>query len=704
MNKSNKMTVLLTVVALSLPVVEAAQGPLTGDAASLIFRGEGSVEVFEPGALLFNDRRFTVAECPEWLKGKPFLRNSIDQPEMWIVSESGVLTLLTPVEHEKFPSPIQAIEKAGFQHVKQPEQFQLFSTNEWDQCRVYQKQVEQGERFDFGKYAVAVGFSRAEQLVDKPWSENTGERLYNGIVLPGEWPPRSIDVSDRNPMPVPYLDHPPAVVPIDVGRQLFVDDFLIEQTDLQRAFHMPEKYEGNPVLKPQTPIELSSKLFGNAAAVPKDGGVWWDPQANLFKMWYEAGWIGVIAYATSEDGLNWVRPELDIVPGSNQVSPPDIVPDSWTVVPDWNSNDPDVKWTMFVQRNWNDKPATSLTSADGIHWDRRTLTGTTHDRSTHFYNPFRKMWVYSLRTQFPGRGRSRHYYETADFMGGAKWADHDRVPWVMADDLDLPDPEVGDRAQLYSLTAVGYESLMLGLFAIHRGPENPTCAEQGLPKITELSFAYSRDGFHWHRPDRRAHIPASRKDVWDRAYVQSVGGICTIHGDKLWFYYSGFRGNPEKAGLEPMWSGMYDNGATGVAFLRRDGFISMDAGVEPGTLTTRPVTFSGKSLFVNVDAPKGRLRAEVLDKEGNPIEPFTMANSIPFSGDSTLEELKWEGGADLSALAGKPVRFRFELTDGSLYAFWVSQDETGRSDGYVAAGGPGYTGATDTVGRAALER
>lgn len=95
--------------------------------------------------------------------------------------------------------------------------------------------------------------------------------------------------------------------------------------------------------------------------------------------------------------------------------------------------------------------------------------------------------------------------------------------------------------------------------------------------------------------------------------------------------------------------------------------------------------------------------AEVLDIDGNPIEPFTMAKSIPVSGDSTLEAVQWEGGSDLSVLAGKPVRFRFELTNGSLYAFWVSQDESGRSDGYVAGGGPGYTGPTDTVGRAALK-
>jgi hypothetical protein len=28
---------------------------------------------------------------------------------------------------------------------------------------------------------------------------------------------------------VPYLRHPPSVINVDVGRQLFVDDFLVEE-------------------------------------------------------------------------------------------------------------------------------------------------------------------------------------------------------------------------------------------------------------------------------------------------------------------------------------------------------------------------------------------------------------------------------------------------------------------------------------------
>ncbi|MHC4238133.1 MAG: hypothetical protein ACYSSM_07850 [Planctomycetota bacterium] len=65
---------------------------------------------------------------------------------------------------------------------------------------------------------------------------SAGEILYNGIELPEQWPPK-YDKITRDPMPVPYLDNVPDVIPIDVGRQLFVDDFLVEESTLSRTFH-----------------------------------------------------------------------------------------------------------------------------------------------------------------------------------------------------------------------------------------------------------------------------------------------------------------------------------------------------------------------------------------------------------------------------------------------------------------------------------
>ena len=682
-----------------------AQGPrstsLEGKGASIEYRGEGEPDTFKPGAVLFTNRTYTIAECPEWLKEKRFLRGSIDAGYFRITA-AGVLTLLTPEPvHPRASTQTKTLEARGFVRIAQPDRFQLFGKQPFDVVWMYQKQVQPGEKFRLGKWVVAVGFEAAAPgaPADTPWSENRGERLYNGIVLPQEWPPQEIDPRSTEPMPVPYLKSRPAVVPIDVGRQLFVDDFLIENTDLNRVFHLPVKYAGNPVLKPETELEINAPR--NAAAVPKSGGVWWDSTEQVFKMWYEAGWIHTICYATSKDGLTWERPTLDVNPGTNQVLPPDLTPDSWTVVPDWAAQDPQQKYKLFLRPPGGQMPGWSMTSPDGIHWTNRTPTGETGDRSTMFYNPFRKKWVYSLRSGF--RGRSRHYWEADDFLAGAKWPADGPVVWAAVDRDDPPDPEIGNTAQLYNLDAVAYESLLLGMFEIHRGPENDKCMTAGLPKTTELSFAYSRDGFHWHRPDRRAHIPAERRDVWDRGYVQSIGNICTVRGDKLWIYYTGFQGDSKKLSNNWLQNGMYDRGATGVALLRRDGFASLDAGDELATLATRPVTFSGRRVFVNAATAAGELRVAILDEAGQPIAPFTAENCRPIRADSTLEPVTWSGAEDVSALRGKPVRFRFTLRNGSLYAFWVSRDDTGRSDGYVAGGGPGFTEMIDTAGRAALD-
>ncbi len=668
--------------------------------ATLAFRVPFEVDTFAPGALLYTNRNYVVAVCPDHLKGLTFARTSID----WSVFECtapGWLTLLTPdPAHPRAASQWRALEELGFQRSESPPTFQLFGAQPFDRVRTYRKQVARGERFRLRKWVVAVGFASAEAASSTatPWAENQGELLYNGIRLPAEWPPETVQPDTDGPAPVPYLDAPPAVIPIDVGRQLFVDDFLIESTDLVRRFGEVEKYKGNPVLRPETPLELNGEF--NDVACPKSGGVWWDSELGRFRMWYEAGWINTIGYATSTDGLHWERPELDLEPGTNRVLPATIRPDSWSVVPDPYTADPAQRWKIYLRPPGGTMPGLSFVSADGIHWGEPVASGPTGDRSTMFYNPFRRRWVFSLRDSW--RARSRSYWESEDFLAGSAWNAADPVLWAAADRLDPPDPEIGRTPQLYNLDAVAYESLMLGLFEMHLGPENDVCEKVGLPKITELQLAYSRDGFHWFRPDRRPLIRAERRDVWDRGYVQSVGGLCTVRGDQLWFYYSGFQGDASRLDTHWLRNGMYDRGCTGVAFLRRDGFAAMTAEEQPGTLLTRPVQFSGAHLFVNVASPAGEVRVEVLDTAGQPIEPFTLANCPPLAVDDTAVAVRWRGAEDLSQLAGRPVRFRFALRHGSLFAFWVSRAPSGRSDGYVAGGGPGFTGPTDTVGRAAL--
>ncbi len=65
------------------------------------------------------------------------------------------------------------------------------------------------------------------------------ETLSNGIELPENWPPHPKELTRAPLLEPPYLKQPPKVVPIDIGRQLVVDDFLIEQTTLRRTHHSP---------------------------------------------------------------------------------------------------------------------------------------------------------------------------------------------------------------------------------------------------------------------------------------------------------------------------------------------------------------------------------------------------------------------------------------------------------------------------------
>ena len=63
--------------------------------------------------------------------------------------------------------------------------------------------------------------------------------------------------------------------------------------------------------------------------------------------------------------------------------------------------------------------------------------------------------------------------------------------------------------------------------------------------------------------------------------------------------------------------------------------------------------------------------------------------------DFATERVRWRTTDDLGPLRDQTVSFRFFLSRGSLFSFWVSPSPDGRSRGYVAAGGPGFDGAID---------
>lgn len=76
---------------------------------------------------------------------------------------------------------------------------------------------------------------------------------------------------------------------------------------------------------------------------------------------------------------------------------------------------------------------------------------------------------------------------------------------------------------------------MLGLFNIHHS--NGDGSPKSHNHMNDISLGYSRDGFHWYRPDRRAFMGVSydQRTDWNWDSVESAGGGLVV-SEKLFLY------------------------------------------------------------------------------------------------------------------------------------------------------------------------
>ncbi|MFR2781056.1 MAG: hypothetical protein ACLTBL_08750 [Clostridium sp.] len=515
------------------------------------------------------------------------------------------------------------------------------------------------------------------------------KKLYNNIILPDIWPPKVKETSLDKPLPVPYLENKPDMINISVGRQLFVDDFLIQKTDLEREEGIPEVLDF-PLLEPETKLEMNNGFC--TCACPFNGGVFYNSQQRKFQMWYHAGWFDGTAYAESENGLDWKRrTEIDSLAETDRILPhiPGYLRDGDAVWLDHYAADSNERYKMLVfyrcfdtdfryyhlkPKHAHDDPnsvppkeiTVLYTSPDGISWKERGETTHSGDNTTFFYNPFTHKWIYSMRTfsELDSRIRVRGYYETDDFVAGKNWKSNDVSFWSRTDIFDKPDPELGYYTQLYNLDAVGYESVMLGVYSVFMGPPNFIAEKTGMPKINDLKLGFSRDGFHFSRGSYGNFLSSSReKGRWDYGYLHPANGICTVVGDELYFYYSAFSGKSPVFGYHK-----YSGGAVGMAKLRRDGFAAMCDNGNGGYLLTEKIEYKGEYFFVNTDCTNGELRVELLDVCGNVLPGYCMEDCISVQTNATKVRVMWKEHAVLENIPNI-IQIRFYLKKGNFILF-----------------------------------
>ena len=479
----------------------------------------------------------------------------------------------------------------------------------------------------------------------------------------------------RVDLPVPT---PPKLIVVDNAKRLFADDWVIERMDgLTRTLHPVKKHPKNPLLRAEMPWEKPCVLLY--------GTVMYDPNRtkDRFRMWYlcytpkynedyseRLSKTGRVAYAISQDGLNWERPKLGIHEYEGSKENNIAIPGPWGVVSvhyDPRDSDPERRYKVQVRYNGH----RAYFSPDGIRWTERGRTDiSAFDRSTFHWHPVKEKWFASTKNWYKipdGEDqRGRGYAESDDFFH-----------WGPVTYMCGTSRESGEI--VYGLEPFYYESMFLGLWDRYR--HEPL-------GLLDVQLAVSHNGRSWERPSDRAWIPLTPlpKDFkrqktagsphtgvdpfdprvpWDYANnAASTLGPVRV-GDELWMYYSGrttdHRSRPHV-------------GAIGLGTLRLDGFFSLDAGGEPGRLVTRPIRLVNDQLRINANASNGELRVAILDEKGEPIQPYTLDRCVPLTTDDVRHHVRWQGAANLQGVEGKTVRLKFKLTGAELYAFWTGEE------------------------------
>ena len=457
---------------------------------------------------------------------------------------------------------------------------------------------------------------------------------------------------------VKYSNWPQHLGDVEDKKQLFLDDgFLVESAEgVRYVLHQPTRHAQNPLIVADKPWERQVQFYGS---------IMWDEEEGIHKMWYTGrttkyGKANAVqlSYATSEDGIHWYKPNLGIVeyagstennvvldPGPGGSGGVCVLKTPW-------EKDPGRLYKMLFKTLGPKGELGIAFSPDGIHWTRHseTVLGGNFDTfNVTFWDDRLGKYVAYLRiNQRPRRLRLVGRAESEDF-----------VHWTTPSIVLGPDSQDPPDSDLYTSGAFKYSEADSVYFMM------PSLSDWRRGQLW-VQLATSRDGIYWQRAcNRESFIPLGAPGSFESEEIY-VGVPPLVKDDQIYIYYCG-EDRPHWHGVGP---GKDASGGIGVATLRLDGFISIDAGENPsgGTVTTVPMRFRGSYLEVNADATWGEIKVEVLNEKREVIRGFGQEECSPVMGDSVRHRVVWENG-DLSTLVGTSIKLRFHLCCARLYAF-----------------------------------
>lgn len=485
----------------------------------------------------------------------------------------------------------------------------------------------------------------------------------------------------------------------DIGerRELFVDDALIESVsgDARLEIHQPQARE--IVLDHDAPWEGTGSGYHS---VFRDG----DKYRMYYKAWHLEVKDGSVntgthplfcCYAESDDGIRWKKPELGLIEfqgskANNIVMAPETFggvksdPGHPAVFKDDNpACPPEARYKAIIRAS---KPHGLLVfqSPDGLRWSLAhpapvITEGAFDSQNLAFFDPnigaYRAYWRIFTAGQTdeanwkPGGIRAIRTAVSKDLIHWEPWKD---VAYAdsPAEELYTNGVKPYHRAPHLLLgfptryTDRGWSDAMRALpEADHRELRAKATQRYGTA-ITDGLFMAGRDGVNFKRWNEAFLRPGIERDgTWNYGHQYLAWGPVetrsTLEGapNELSFYAT-----------ESYWTGRSSQVRRHT--LRLDGFVSASATAKGGELITKPITFSGGRLMLNLSTSvAGGVRVEIQDADGKAIPGYALDDCPPVFGDAHDRVVTWKAGPDVSSLAGKPVRLKFALNDADLFAY-----------------------------------
>ncbi len=449
--------------------------------------------------------------------------------------------------------------------------------------------------------------------------------------------------------------------PRDIGSrwELFVDDWLIDSlTGAELAMNQPQRRE--VVLVTDAAWEgITSAYF----SVVQDG--------PLVRLYYRGSVPGsdhsadqVTCMAESRDGIHFTRPKLGLieVAGSKENNIIWKGTESHNFAPFIDTNPdckPDERYkalagTKAPGKNWHEGATAgglyAFASPDGVQWHKLrkepVLTkGAFDSLNLAFWDPARGRYACYNRI-FANKVRAIQSSHSSNFLD---WSDGVANRYGQ----DVPYEHFYTNA---TRPCPGAEHLLLS-FPKRFVPSRKKIAEHSDTGVSDAVFMTSRDGVNWDRTFLEAWVrPGHDPKNWtERSNMPAWGMAETAPGEWSFYISEHYR-----------WP---DNRLRRLV-VPRHRLASVHAAAGGGEVLTRPLVFDGDQLRLNyATSAAGSVQVELQDAAGKAIDGFAAADMEPLYGDELDAVVQWKkSGADVSALAGKPVRLRIVLKDADVYA------------------------------------